>query len=225
MEFLFKDKQGFSSPYSHRLIDNIKWVSPNADCSNIPLEAWEYKGKTQQSVSEKIGVGPNGTFLEMDWAMEPTWYNRTLHWEAWIPTGPLIPNRLRFSLPPIREESSGCIIDPCHAEDLIEAITESWGAIMAIINAQPYQDGHLSPAPFNWNLLRERYPSPQAAITTRANAVRAALSYAGFLTWWTSSVHDWTTELPELMVYKIRQLVNSYGNQRRGVLVDLHKDW
>ena len=214
MEFLFKDKRGFNPPFSHRLIDNIEWISPNADCSNIPLEAWECKDKARQTVSEKIGVGPNGTFLEMDWALEPTWYDRMLHWEAWIPTGPLIPSRLQFALPPIREEQSGCIIDPCHVEDLIEAITESWGAIMAIINVYPYQDGHLSPAPFDWILLRQRYPSPEAAITARANAVRAALSYAGFLIWWTSSIHDWTAELPELTVYKVRQLVNSCGSQR-----------
>ena len=96
---------------------------------------------------------------------------------------------------------------------------------MAIINVYPYQDSHLSPAPFDWNLLRQRYPSPEAAITACANAIRAALSYAGFLIWWTSSIHDWTAELPELTVYKVRQLVNSCGSQRRGVLVDLQKDW
>ena len=225
MEFLFKDKRGLSPPYSHRLIDNIEWISPNADCSSIPLEAYEYKDKTRKAISEEVSVGPNRTFLEMDWALGPAWYDRALHWEAWIPTGPLIPTRMQFSLPPIREESSGCIIDPCHAEDLVEAITESWNTIMAIVNVYPYQDSNTSPAPFDWTLLRGRYPSPEAAIRVRADAVRAILSYAGFLIWWTSSIHDWATELPELTVYKTRQLVNSCGTQRRGVLVDLQKDW
>jgi len=152
-------------------------------------------------------------FLEMDWATEPMWYDCTLHWGACIPTGPLIPNCLQFYLPPIREETLGCIINPCHVEDLIETITESWVAIMAIINVHPYQDSHLSPTLFNWTSLQERYPSPQAAITAHTDAVRAALSYTSFLIWWTSSIHDWTIELPELMVYNVCQLVNSCRSQ------------
>ena len=225
MEFLFKDKWGFSPPYSHRLIDNTEWISPNADCSNIPLEACEYKDKMREVISKEAGVGPNGTFLEMDWALEPAWYNCTLHWEAWIPTGLLIPNHMQFSLPPIHEESSGCIIDTCHAEDLIEAITESWNAIMAIMNIYPYQDSNTSPAPFDCTLLWGWYSSPEAAVRVRTDAVRAILSYTGFLIWWTSSIHDWMTKLPELTIYKTRQLVNSCGTQQCGVLVDLQKDW
>jgi len=107
----------------------------------------------REAISKEAGIGPNGTFLEMDWALEPAWYNHTLHWEVWIPTGLLIPNCMQFSLPPIREELSGCIIDTCHAEDLVKAITESWNAIMAIMNVYPYQDGNTSPAPFNCTLL------------------------------------------------------------------------
>ena len=96
---------------------------------------------------------------------------------------------------------------------------------MAIINVHPYQDSHLSPTLFNWTSLQERYPSPQAAITAHTDAVRAALSYTSFLIWWTSSIHDWTIELPELMVYNVCQLVNSCRSQWCSVLVDLHRDW
>ena len=68
-------------------------------------------------------------------------------------------------------------------------------------------------------------PSPKAVIAAHANTVRAALSYTGFLIWWMSSIHDWSTELCELTVYKVCQLVNSCGSQQHGVLLDLLKDW
>ena len=108
MDHLFRDSRGRIPAYSQRTINGVHWVSPNADCSNIPLEAMEYKAKPRNINPDDIGIGPNGTFLEMEWALEPVWYDRSNHWEAWIPVGELIPNHLQFHFPPIRDNNPGC---------------------------------------------------------------------------------------------------------------------
>ena len=116
-------------------------------------------------------------------------------------------------------------IELYHADDLVGTLKEYWNAIAAIINVPPHQDGNEAPHPFGWNRLRDVFPTPEAAIRTRAEAIRASLTYSGFLGWWTTSIHDWTKDLPELMVYKIRRIVNEGGSARQGVLVDLQNDW
>ena len=62
-------------------------------------------------------------------------------------------------------------------------------------------------------------------IRVQADAIRATLSYGGFVVWWATSIHDWSSDLPELTIYKIQQIINKCGTQRRGVLVDLAQDW
>ena len=225
MDHLFRDSSGRIPAYSQRTIDGVNWVSPNADCSSIPLEAMEYKAKPRNINPDDIGIGPNGTFLEMEWALEPAWYDRRNHWEAWIPVGELIPSHLQFQFPPIRDNNPEYTIESYHADDLVGTLKEYWNAVAAIINVPPYQDGNEAPHPFDWNRLRDVFPTPEAAIRTRAEAIRASLTYSGFLGWWTTSIHDWTKDLPELTVYKIRCIVNEGGSARRGVLVDLQNDW
>ena len=225
MDHLFRDSHGRIPAYSQRTIDGTHWVSPNADCSNIPLEAMEYKAKPRNISPDDIGIGPNGTFLEMEWALEPVWYDRKKHWEAWIPVGESLPDYLQFDFPPIRVDDPEYTIEQHHADDLVATLKEHWNAIAAIINMPPYQDGNECPEPFDWNRLRNVFPSQDSAIRTRAEAIRTSLAYSGFLIWWTTSIHDWAKELPELTVYKIRHIVNKCGSARRGVLVDLEKDW
>lgn len=225
MDLLFRDSRGRIPAYSQRTIDGMSWVSPNADCSSIPLEAMEYKAKPRNANPDDIGMGPNGTFLEMEWALEPTWYDRKNHWEAWIPVGESIPSHLQFDFPSIRDDNPEYTIEQYHADDIVSTLKEYWNAIAAIINVPPYQDGNEAPQPFDWNRLRDVFPTPEAAIRTRAEAIQASLAYNGFLSWWTTSIHDWPKELPELTVYKIRRIVNECGSVRQGVLVDLHNDW
>ena len=145
MEFLYKDSRGLVPTFSQRSINGKEWVSPNADCSAIPLEAMEHKAKPRNATPDDIGIGPNGTFLEMDWALEPDWYDRRHHWEAWIPTGPTLPDPLQFTFPQIREEHPDYSMDPYYANDLVDVLTEFWNAVAAIINVQPYQDGNAAP--------------------------------------------------------------------------------
>jgi len=225
MEFLYKDSRGNIPVSSQRSISRDDWVSPNTDCSTIPLEAMEHRAKPQDAMPDNIGIGPNGTFLEMDWVLKPVWYNHKFHWEAWIPTGPTLPDPLQFSFPQILEEHPDYLMDPYHANDLIDILLEFWNAIAAIINIRPYQDGNISPHPFNWNQLREKYMSPENVIRVQADTIRATLSYGGFVVWWATSIHDWSSDLTELTIYKIQQIINKCGTQRRGVLVDLAQDW
>ena len=225
MDHLFLDSRGQIPAYSQRVIDGVNWVSPNADCSSIPLEAMEHKAKPRNINPDDIGMGPNGTFLEMEWALEPAWYDRKNHWEAWIPVGESILSHLQFQFPPIRDNNPEYTIEEYHADDLVGTLKEYWNAIAAIINLPPYHDGNEAPHPFDWNRLRDVFSTPEAAIRTRAEAIRASLTYSGFLGWWTTSIHDWAKELPELTVYKIRRIVNECGLVRRGVLIDLENDW
>jgi len=151
MEFLYKDSRGNIPVSSQRSISGDDWVLPNADCSAIPLEAMEHRAKPRDATPDNIGIGPNGTFLEMDWVLEPVWYDCKFHWEAWIPTRPTLPDPLQFSFPQILEEHPDYSMDPYHANDLVDILLEFWNAVAAIINVRPYQDGNISPHPFDWN--------------------------------------------------------------------------
>ena len=229
MEFLYRDGSGNIPIPSTRSVGKTTWVSPNMDCNDIPLESMESRARAKGIKPEDMAIGPNGTFLGLEWTQEIDWHERDTHWRAFCP----IPTT-EFSMP------SHLVLDLAeefHVENLIftvrmerrDALTaclkEYWSNVIAITTHEPFDDGNAYPLPFDWTLLARKYDTAHEVTDITAKAVQSAINYAAFMVWWTSSITGWDKTLPQVAVGRIRHAVNSVSPVRRGILVDLETSW
>lgn len=111
MEFLYRDGLGNVPTPSTRQVGKITWVSPNSDCNDIPLEAMESRARAKGVKLDDMAIGPNGTFLGLEWTQEIDWHDRDTHWRAFCP----VPSP-EFPMPPHLVLD---LAEEFHMEDLV----------------------------------------------------------------------------------------------------------
>lgn len=209
----------------------ITWVHLNffAGCNqSIPLEAWILKDKLERPGD----FGPMGTLLGVEWALEPDWYYRVLHWHAWIPIdweGRITPWYHRFNQsvePEIVREGSTMkyrLKDEWIKQARID-IRDVHECCRIIREKTPYPNVGSLPAHFSFDRLLDYFDSARDAEIVATDARRAVVDGLGFLGWWCESQPEWDDKLPKDIISRI-QAYSPVGRKRRGVIFDIHRDW
>ena len=229
MDFLYRDSSGTIPIPSTRLVGKNTWVSPNMDCNDIPLESMEARAKAKGIKPDDMAIGPNGTFLGLEWTQEIDWHDRDTHWRAFcpVPTAEFpMPSHLVLDLAEeFQVENLVFTVRFERCDILTTCLKEYWSNVIAITTHKPFDDGNAYPLPFDWTLLARKYDTALEVTGITAKATRSAIDYAAFMVWWTSSIPGWDRTLPKVAVGRIRHAVNSVSPIRRGILIDLEVSW
>ena len=226
MDYLPTDDQGLVPSIDFRTIRNDLWIGLNTSCNAIPSEALS----TQRLPSFRL-TGPTGMLLEMEWALDADWYNPDAGWRPFLPKPTPESKEWFFQLDhstPVDlstiAESGECSILPTIALQMEGDIrrVEACVAAIAQLTTFPLQACRLGY--YTYKLLHGTFDDTQALEDFGMNCKRQVLDYLAFINWWTSSVSYWDRDLPQVAIDAIIEL-NLPGYRRRGVLIDLQKDW
>ena len=199
------------------------------DCNDIPLESMESKARAKGIKPDDMAIGPNGTFLGLEWTQEIDWHDRDTHWRAFCPIPTIefpMPSHLTLDLAEeFHVDNLAFTVRTERRDTLTACLKEYWSNVIAITTHEPFDDGNAYPLPFDWTLLARKYDTALEVTRITATATRSTIDYAAFMVWWTSSIQGWDKTLPQVAVGRIRHAVNTVSPVRRGILVDLEASW
>lgn len=234
MDLLLLDDSDSMPSIEQRVIQKDDWVVLNAPSVGIPMEAMDHRSRRPD---EHQATGPTGVYLEMEWGLDMHWYNRDASWRPYIPLKPTIGEGEPLSgsrcnwffdfdmTTPYDHLSTGVFIVPKSARDQIHADVITWGGcIDDICSNHPFPPKTPRPPEFDHGTLIQGFSSLEELQAAGGVCKRTAVDYLGFLSWWTSSVSHWDANLDHDVVAVIQKL-QLHRFQKRGVLIDLERDW
>ena len=226
MDYLPLDDQGVVPSIDFRTIRDDLWIGLNASCEAIPSEA----SSTQRLPSFR-STGPTGMLLEMEWALDADWYDPDAGWRPFLPKPAPDSKEWFFQLDhstPANlstiNESGECSILPIIALRMEDDIRRTEACVAAIASSTTFPLRACRPGYYTYEPLHGTFDGTQTLEDFGANCKRQVLDYLAFINWWTSSVSYWDQDLPQVAVDAIIDL-NLSRYERRGVLIDLRKDW
>ena len=126
---------------------------------------------------------------------------------------------------PYNHLSTGVFTVPEATCDQIHNDITTWaGCVDDICSNHPFPPGTARPPEFDLGTLIKGFPTLVELQAAGGVCRRTAVDYLGFLLWWTLSVSRWDANLDHSVVTTIQNLHLSRF-PRRGVLVDLERDW
>lgn len=178
-------------------------------------------------------LGPTGIILVMDWSLEPDWYNRLVHWRAWIPLDwaelatpwyhkyneSVYPEEAREGPNPVYQLS----------RDWVRIARKDITAVMKccrmIRSKTDYPSEGPLPVHFSFDRLLDQFKTSYEAEIVAADARCAMLDGLGFLGWWCGiQPTNWEEHLPQEIIETIKSW-SPVDRKTRGVLFDIHRDW
>lgn len=227
MDFLPLDHTGLVPSIDFRRIQDDLWIGLNAPCENIPLEA----SLPPHQVPVFKVTGPTGMLLEMEWALDADWYDPDAGWRPYLPKPTQESNEWFFQLDhntPMdlcaESDSGEYSIHPSMIAKMEHDIRRFEACVVAIAHSTTFPKRGCRPGYYDYDPLRDTFVDTQTLENFGANVKRQALDYLAFINWWTSSVSFWDREIPQTAIDTIIDL-NLQVYPRRGVLIDLQKDW
>ncbi|KIJ92329.1 hypothetical protein K443DRAFT_135317 [Laccaria amethystina LaAM-08-1] len=234
MDILFTDELGNVPSAEFRTIGQTDWIALNGSASAIPVEAMEYRSNVRRDQRSK---GPTGVYLEMEWALDLDWYDHNSSWRPYIPLKlddlcePAVSKSghdwfFDFEMStPWEELSTGVFIVPEDTRATIDGdLLNLTGCIDEITSNHPFPSNSARPPRYDMGLLLRAFDSSEELQVAGCAARRTAVDYLGFLSWWTSSISGWDTELDHHIVAYLKE-IQLDRFRKRGVLVDLERDW
>ena len=126
---------------------------------------------------------------------------------------------------PYNHLSTGVFVVPESTRDQIHADITTWSwCIDVICSNHPFPPGTARPSEFDLGTLIQGFSTLEDLQAAGGICKRTAVDYLRFLLWWTLSVSRWDTNLDHQVVAVVRNL-HLHCFRRRGVLVDLERDW
>ena len=231
MDFLPLDNRGTVPNVDLRLIGNDQWISLNATCDSIPLEAAAFVDhqRKQRIADDFRPKGPTGIFLDMEWALDADWYDPDAGWRPFLPlpaegapewyfqldqSTPMDPN----SIPPLHT------IFPRYLSTMEGDLHTLEGCVTAITRSSIFPLRGARPGNYDYAKLQGPFDSIETLEAFGANVKRQALDYLAFLTWWTATVTEWDLHVAQDVVDTIADLQLD-RHEKRGVLITLERDW
>ena len=226
MDFLPLDDSSSVPAIDFRYIQNDLWVGLNTPCDTIPAEA----SSPHRLPAFKV-TGPTRMLFEMEWALDADWYDRDAGWRPFLPKPAPESKEWFFHLehgtPADLEsiaQSGKCSIHPSAITEMENNLRRFEACIVAITHSTTFPVQGRRPGYYSYEPLRDTFNDNQELEDFGANVKHQALDYLAFINWWTSSVSFWDHKLPQIAIDAICDL-NVQLYPRRGVLLDLQKDW
>lgn len=234
MDVLIADESGSVPLVEHRIVQKDEWVVLNDPTIGIPTEATDYRSRRPD---EHRATGPTGVYLEMEWGLDLDWYDHEACWRPYIPQKPESVNGESLSVSgsdwffdfdmttPYNHLSTGVFVVPESTRDQIHADITTWSwCVEVICSNHPFPPGMARPSEFDLGTLIQGFSTLEDLQAAGGVCKRTAVDYLGFLLWWTLSVSRWDANLDHQVVAVVRNL-HLHRFRRRGVLVDLERDW
>lgn len=226
MDYLPLDHQGLVPSIDLKQINGDLWIGLNTPCDAIPLEA---SSPTRIPVFK--AMGPTGMYFEMEWALDADWYDPDAGWRPYLPKPTQESNQWYFQLDhntPVdlqrASESGEYSIHSSILTKMEHDLRRFEACVVAIAHSTTFPMRGCRPGRYDYEPLHGIFCDTQALEDFGANVKRQALDYLGFINWWTSSVSFWDNEIPQMTIDTIIDL-DLPAYPRRGVLIDLQKDW
>ena len=226
MDYLPLDHSGLVPSIDFRRIHGDLWIGLNAPCDAIPLEA-----SSSPQIPAFIATGPTGMLLEMEWALDADWFDPDAGWRPYLPRPTQESKEWFFQLDQSTpadlhtvSESGECFIHPSVITKMENDLRRYEGCVVSIAHSTTFPMRACRPGHYDYDSMRNAFADTQTLENFGANTKRQALDYLAFINWWTSSVSVWDRELPQPVIDAILDL-NLHVYPKRGVLIDLHKDW
>lgn len=168
-------------------------------------------------------MGPTGMLLEMEWALDADWYDPDTGWCPFLPKPTPDSKEWFFQLDQSMptdlstiSESGECSILPNIALRMEDDIHRIEACTAAIAHSTTFPLQACCPGYYTYKPLHSTFNNTQALEDFGTNCKCQVLDYLAFINWWMSSVSYWDCDLPQVAL--------TYY-ERRGVLIDLQKDW
>ena len=175
-------------------------------------------------------VDEKGCYPELDWGMDPSWFNHQKPWEGWNPfeVGETytVAWYLNGNQPTeFRTRPSGELFMADHQREVInKELDKTEKLIKTAMNNSPEECSVRLPERYDRSMLEKPHPTYKSIQTTGMQAKRAVLDHIGWLRWW---FHGIAVKLPNLnkkIFEEIETFILPFRNSR-GVVFYLTRDW
>ena len=213
---------------SVRLDSDAIWVGLNSDTSLIRDSTIIFKDLPDPGWSIE-DFSDTGQIIPFDSVRDPDWYREDEQWAPWIPTSFLLTERPWYdnmeTAVPVEERIGGWCMAPHFRETCNADLIQAQACVRGIV------EGNLRfpvkakvPKLFPTQRLQKIHLTAKHVQIDAARAKRSVLQALAFMSWWTTTISDWESDLLEGMVERISGFVTTIKG-RRGVICNLEKDW
>ncbi|RDB30866.1 hypothetical protein Hypma_005897 [Hypsizygus marmoreus] len=232
MEYLYRDCWGL--PVRHQIQkvdDSLSWTHISKREIIIPLEAWEFKDKHPDQYPKEMG--PTGAYLSLDSATDAVWFRKESPWGPFTPFHLGSEDAIDFSDFSAGEERRAiCALEEATGYAMTQEWKERWTLDMDKIDrcCTALRDAALYPSKAPIPLVCPRmefdkiHENLHMAEATVANIKCYALDGLAFLWYWTSTRRGWKNGVDKGVVEAVEHWITCLP-AKRGVLVDLERDW
>lgn len=222
-EYLFADSEAWPVLPTFHDSSDIMWGSLQGNGEVVIAGAWDYK-----DTPEYPRLGPLGLHPERDWAFSATWYRRDEHWRAYIPKFSDIPDTEWFAdkdleVDRLEYDHQGPAyvlpdewIKECKAE-----ISTALACCRDLRDSRAELRNTFVPIHFSCDRLLSKFRSTDDVEAEAADAKRCMVDALGYISWWRNVFG----ESPLLTARPQGWVTSSQSWKKRGVLVDLSRDW
>ena len=204
------------------------WVGLNLDTALIPDAAIVFKDLPDPCWSVE-DFSDSGRILPIDNARDPDWYREDEQWAAWTPTAFLLPQRPWYdqleTAVPVEERSGGWSMAEHQRQVCNTDLIQTQSCVRFIVEFdERFPRRAKVPAFYPPDRLTKVYPTKKMVQISAAKAKRSILHALAFLSWWTTVMVNWETNLTDNVVNIVTSLLSTVKG-KRGVLCDLERDW
>ena len=204
------------------------WVGLNSDTNLIPDAALVFKDLPDPCWSIE-DFSSSGRILPFDNARDPDWYREDKQWAAWTPTSFLLNQRPWYdkleTAVPVEERLDGWSMVEQQCQVCVTDLTRAQSCVRYIVEFDDrFPRRAKVPAFYPVDCLTKVYPTEKMVQISAAKAKRSVLHALAFLSWWTTVIVNWETNLMDGAVSIITSLLSTVKG-KRGVICDLEWDW
>ena len=204
------------------------WVGLNSDTALIPDAAIVFRNLPDPGWSVE-DFSDSGQILPIDAARDPDWYRNDEQWAPWIPTSFLLNERPwydQLGTPvPVEERFDGWSMAEEQRQICSGDLIRTQACVRSIVEFDQRFPLHAKvPLQYPTERLAKVYATKKLVQINAAKAKRAILQALAFMTWWTTIMPNWESELNDTAVEIISGLLATTKG-KRGVICDLERDW
>jgi hypothetical protein len=207
---------------------NAIWVGLNSDTALIPDAALIFRDLPDPCWSIE-DFSDSGRILPIDNARDADWYREDEQWAAWTPTSFLLKQRPWYdqleTAVPVDARLDGWSMAEHQRQVCNTDLIQMQSCIRHIVEFDDcFPRRAKVPAFYPVDRLAKVYPTKKMVQISAAKAKRSVLQALAFLSWWTTVIINWETNLPDSAVSIITSLLSTVKG-KRGVICDLERDW
>ena len=204
------------------------WVGLNSDTALIPDAAIVFRNLPDPGWSVE-DFSDSGQILPIDTIRHPDWYRNEEQWAPWTPTSFLLNERPWYdqleTAVPVEERLDGCSMAEEQRQICSGDLIRTQACVCSIVEFDQQFPLHAKvPLQYPTEHLAKVYATKKLVQINAAKAKRSVLQAFAFLSWWTTIMPSWESELNDTAVEIISRLLATTKG-KRGVICDLERDW